>query len=36
VCFLTNNKTLSTAQEALQEYSTRDYIEKDFNELKTL
>jgi hypothetical protein len=30
ICFLTNYKTIETAQEALSEYSTRDYIEKDF------
>ena len=34
ICFITNDKTIQTAKEALQEYSTRDYIEKDFDELK--
>ena len=34
VCFITNDKTISTAEEALSEYSTRDYIEKDFDEMK--
>jgi transposase len=34
ICFITNDKTISTANEALKEYSTRDYIEKDFDELK--
>ena len=34
VCFLTNDSSVSTAEVALGEYSTRDYIEKDFDELK--
>jgi len=34
ICFLTNDKTIETALDALTEYSTRDYIEKDFDELK--
>jgi transposase len=34
VCFITNDKTILTAKDALNEYSTRDYIEKDFDELK--
>jgi hypothetical protein len=33
-CFLTNDKTIETALDALTEYSTRDYIEKDFDEMK--
>ena len=34
VCFITNDKTIGSAANALQEYSTRDYIEKDFDEMK--
>jgi hypothetical protein len=34
VCFVTNDKTIKTAADALGEYSTRDYIEKDFDEMK--
>ena len=34
ICFLTNDKTIETAWEALTEYSTRNYIEKDFDEMK--
>jgi transposase len=34
ICFLTNDKTIETAADALAEYSTRDYIEKDFDEMK--
>jgi len=34
VCFLTNDSTIKTALDALGEYSTRDYIEKDFDEMK--
>jgi transposase len=34
ICFLTNDKTIETARDALTEYSTRDYIEKDFDEMK--
>jgi transposase len=33
-CFITNDKTIETALDALKEYSTRDYIEKDFDEMK--
>ena len=34
ICFLTNDKTIETARDTLTEYSTRDYIEKDFDEMK--
>ncbi|MDR1193848.1 MAG: transposase [Peptococcaceae bacterium] len=34
ICFITNDKTISLAADALGEYSTRDYIEKDFDEMK--
>ena len=34
ICFLTNDRTINTALDALSEYSTRDYIEKDFDEMK--
>ena len=34
ICFLTNDSTIATAEGALREYSTRDYIEKDFDEMK--
>jgi hypothetical protein len=34
ICFITNDKTIPTAADALREYSTRDYIEKDFDEMK--
>jgi transposase len=34
ICFMTNDETIATAEDALKEYSTRDYIEKDFDELK--
>jgi len=34
ICFITNDKTIESASEALGEYSTRDYIEKDFDEMK--
>jgi transposase len=34
ICFLTNDSTIATAEDALREYSTRDYIEKDFDEMK--
>ena len=33
VCFATNDKTVASAKDALKEYSTRDYIEKDFDEM---
>jgi len=34
ICFLENDPTIETADAALSEYSTRDYIEKDFDEMK--
>ena len=34
ICFITNDKTIDSASDALREYSTRDYIEKDFDEMK--
>jgi transposase len=34
ICFLTNDSTIATAEDALREYATRDYIEKDFDEMK--
>ena len=34
ICYLTNDPTIKTAEDALKEYSTRDQIEKDFDELK--
>jgi hypothetical protein len=34
LCFLTNDKAIKTAENALSEYSTRDAIEKDFDEMK--
>jgi transposase len=34
ICFITNDKTIAVAADALREYSTRDYIEKDFDEMK--
>jgi transposase len=34
ICFLTNDPTIKTPEDALGEYSTRDYIEKDFDEMK--
>lgn len=34
ICFLTNDASVTTAKQALSEYSTRDYIEKDFDEMK--
>jgi transposase len=34
ICFLTNDRTIGIAFDALTEYSTRDYIEKDFDEMK--
>ncbi|MDR1486834.1 MAG: IS1634 family transposase [Deltaproteobacteria bacterium] len=34
ICFLSNDKTIDSAEMALKEYSTRDYIEKDFDEMK--
>jgi transposase len=34
ICFITNDRTMGTAMDALREYSTRDCIEKDFDEMK--
>jgi len=34
ICFITNDKTIGLAADSLREYSTRDYIEKDFDEMK--
>jgi transposase len=34
LCFITNDRTIQSATDALKEYSTRDYIEKDFDEMK--
>jgi len=34
ICFVTNDKTINNPVDALKEYSTRDYIEKDFDEMK--
>jgi transposase len=34
ICFITNDKTIDSSADALLEYSTRDYIEKDFDEMK--
>ncbi|MDR0752186.1 MAG: hypothetical protein LBF12_06385, partial [Christensenellaceae bacterium] len=34
VCFITNDKSIDAAKVALSEYSTRDHIEKDFDEIK--
>jgi transposase len=34
ICFITNDRTICAASDALREYSTRDYIEKDFDEMK--
>jgi transposase len=34
ICFITNDRTIARAEDALREYSTRDYIEKDFDEMK--
>jgi transposase len=34
ICYLTNDPTIKTSEDALKEYSTRDQIEKDFDELK--
>jgi transposase len=34
ICFITNDKTIGTAADALGEYSTREYMEKDFDEMK--
>jgi hypothetical protein len=34
ICFLTNDIAISTAADDLNDYSTKDYFEKDFDELK--
>ncbi|MDR1486596.1 MAG: hypothetical protein LBT62_01180 [Deltaproteobacteria bacterium] len=34
ICFLSNDETILSADMALKEHSTRDYIEKDFDEMK--
>ena len=34
ICFITNDKTIESASDVLKEYSTRDFIEKDFDEMK--
>jgi transposase len=34
ICFMTNDRAIGTAADALKEYSTRDHIEKDFDEMK--
>jgi transposase len=34
ICYLTNDQSISTAEDALKEYSTRDKIEKDFDDMK--
>ena len=34
ICFITNDMTIGAATDVLREYSTRDYIEKDFDEMK--
>ena len=34
ICLITNDKTVISAEDALREYSTRDYIEKDFDDMK--
>ena len=34
ICYLTNDTSVLSAEHALKEYSTRDYIEKDFDEMK--
>ena len=34
ICFITNDKTIASSKDASAEYSTRDYIEKDFDEMK--
>jgi len=36
VCFVTNDQTIKTAEDALLEYSTRDVIEKDFDDMKNM
>ena len=34
ICFITNDRTIKSAEDSLMEYSTRDNIEKDFDEMK--
>lgn len=34
ICFVTNDPTITTAEDALREYATRDAIEKDFDDMK--
>jgi transposase len=34
ICFITNDPTINTVKSALQEYATRDIIEKDFDDMK--
>ena len=34
ICLLTNDPTIKTAKDALSEYATRAYIERDFDEMK--
>jgi len=34
ICFVTNDPTIKTAEDALLEYATRDVIEKDFDDMK--
>ena len=34
ICFIENDETINSSADALGEYSTRDYIEKDFDEMK--
>jgi transposase len=34
ICFITNDLTIDTVENALKEYATRDAIEKDFDDMK--
>jgi transposase len=34
ICFITNDLTIDTVENALKEYATRDTIEKDFDDMK--
>jgi len=34
ICYLTNDPSITTTEDALKEYATRDQIEKDFDEMK--
>jgi len=34
ICFVTNDPTIKTTEDALLEYATRDVIEKDFDDMK--